>query len=175
MIKLAVNRELERSRNMAFVPVYRVHIGGLDGVLRTWSIDMYVTEDAAQLYFAAADAAARAATSVGVLMTKAIAMQSGFVTEKSVTLAEINDAPVTNPGDSVLRGNKLNFGIHAGIKNSSFTIPCRATLSYTQKEDSLDCELDTPTPMSDFVAAYEAVGVNSYGDAATITRATVVD
>lgn len=160
---------------MAFVPVYRVHIAGLDGVLRPWSMDMYVTEDAARAYFAAADASARAATPVGVLMQKAINMQTGFVTGKEVTLAEINDAEVTNPGDSVLRGNKLNVGIHAGIKNSTFTIPCRSGSAYTQKDDSLDCLLNSPTAMSDFITAYEAVGVNSYGDAATVTRVTVVD
>lgn len=160
---------------MAFVPQYRVHIGGLDGVLRPWTIDFYVTSASAQSYFAAADAAARAATDVGVAMTKAIAMQSGFVTEKSVTLAEINDATVTNPGDTVLRGNKLNVGIHGGISNTTFTIPCRATASYTQKDDNLDCLLNSPAAMSDFVTAYEAVGVNKNGDAATITRVTVVD
>lgn len=160
---------------MAFVPQYRVHISGLDGVLRPWAIDFYVTEAAAQAYFAAADATARAATTVGVAMQKAINMQTGFVTGKEVTLAEINDAEVTNPGDTVLRGNKLNVGIHAGIKNSTFTIPCRSGSAFTQKDDSLDCLLSSPSAMSEFVAAYEAVGVNSYGDAATITRVTVVD
>ena len=160
---------------MAFQPVYRVHIGGTDGVLRPFSIDMYVTEAAAQLYFAAADEAARAATTVGVLMTRTIAMQSGFVREKSVTLVEINDAEFANPGDTVLRGNKLNVGIHAGIKNSVFNIPCRSNSAYTQVEDSLNCQLDTPVAMTNFISAYEAIGVDSNGNAATITRVTVVD
>lgn len=160
---------------MAYQAVARVHIGGKDGVLRPFSIDFYVTLAAAQIYWAAADEAARAATTVGVLMTRAIAMQSGFILEKSVTLAEINTDEFVNPGDTILRGNKLNFGIHAGIKNSVFNIPCRNNASYTQIEDSLNCQLDTPTAMTNFISAYEAIGVDSNGNAATITRATVVD
>jgi len=160
---------------MAFQPQYRLHIGGKDGVLRPFEIKCYVTEASAQLYFAAADEAARALTTVGVLMTRLIAMQSGFITDKGLTLVEINDAEFTNPADTVLRGNKLNVGLHAGIKNPVFNIPCRAPTAFTQKDDSLDCKLDTPVAMTNLITAYEAIGVDSNGNAATITRVTVVD
>lgn len=146
-----------------------------DGINRPCGNTFYISEASFQEYAAAADDAARAATDVGVFQAAYMAMTDA---NRYTTRVGIEDYLETLPAplaDTVLRGNKLEFGVYGGGVHRDFAIPARTPASYSQSPDSLDVSITTPAAMSAFVAAYDAVVVDAFGNSRGIVSAEIVD
>lgn len=151
-----------------------VSITTMDGVLRPSVTSYYVALADAQAYWAAADDAARAATDVGLLISRYLAMTDAAFVSSNVGFEAIND-PVTNPGDTVLRGNKLSFSARSGGRGLVTTIPARKTGTFTQSTDSLQISLTTPAAMAFFVTAVNNTVKDAFGNDVTLVAGSVVD
>lgn len=159
---------------MATTMRYVATLSGIDGVKRPCQFQTYVAEVPAKAWLAAADDAARDATLVGTLFTAVLGMTEMEVVSRTVSAENVENTTVV-PDETVLRGNKLAFGMSGGGRKGTLTMPARNPASYTQSEDSLNCGLLAPAAMAAFVAAYQAVGVNIDGDDYDIVSARVVD
>jgi len=146
----------------------------IDGVLRESVVSYYVAAADAQDYLAAAPGGARDATLIGVLFARTLGISDCAEVRQSVGLEQIQDT-ITNPADTVLRGNKLKFSYRAGASNYSFTIPGREAAGFTQAADSLNVSLTGPTAMTNFITAFEAVAKSIYGATPDITKIVIVD
>jgi hypothetical protein len=151
-----------------------VSITTMDGVLRPSVNNFYVSEADAEAWINAADETARAATDVGVLVSKFLAMTDAAFVQTQVGMIQLND-PVSNPADTVLRGNKLAFKGRSGGRGIDFSIPARKPASFSQSVDSLQVSITSPTAMSEFVTAYNAVVTDQFGNVASVQSASVVD
>lgn len=159
---------------MTNYPKWVAEITVRDGVGRDSTVQFYVPEATAKLYFAAADKAARDATAIGTLFTDVMACMSGAEVQRKVWVEDLT-SPVTNPSDDVLRGNKIAVGYQAAGRNYTFTIPTRNPASYTQKTDSIEIDLAAAGDFADFVTQFNAVCLSVNGTAATVTKAKLND
>lgn len=159
---------------MAEVSRYLLSISLIDGVNRTSVVQYYVSPTDGKAYVAAADAAARAATSVGALILAVTEMTDMQPLSWALTAEFEQDSPGPIP-DDILRGNKLSFTLRSGGRNITTTIPGRKTSAYTQAVDSLNVALDTPTAMDNFVTAVNATVKDLFGNAVIVTKGKVDD
>jgi len=153
---------------------YQVSVTTMDGVERPAVFQVFVSEADAKDYLDAIDDAARAATEVGILITRYLAMQDGAFVKTSVGIELLND-PVTVPANTVLRGNKLLFHIRSGGRGLTNSISARKAAAFTQTGHELDIDLAAPAAMLNFVAQYNAVVVDMFGNPVTILKGEVVD
>lgn len=150
-------------------------INMLDGIDRPCGSTFYVSQTDAAAYNAAADDAARALTAVGILITRYVAMSDAVLVSANVGKEVIVEPAAAVPANTVMRGNKLQFtDRHAG-RTGVFNIPARKAAAFTQDSGSIEVSITTPTAMSNFVAQYNLVAKDPYGNAATIRAAKVVD
>lgn len=159
---------------MAVNERYVLSITTQDGVLRPSVSSFYVGPTLAAAWLDAADAAARALTTVGLFIQAYLAMTDCAFVSATVGLEQQDDAPA-NPADSVLRGNKLSFSVRSGGRGLTFTIPGRKASSYSQGTDSLICALDTPSAMDTFVTRVEDVIQDAFGNPFVVRQVKVVD
>lgn len=159
---------------MAIFDKYVASTAGVDGANRPWSVSVYVDATDAKSYFAAADKATRDATKVGLLLAAIDNMMDAGATKHLIQLEELNDA-IPVPSEDVLRGNKIDIFYSAGGRNFDFTIPCRKVDRYTQKENSIELELDTPAAMTGLITQIEDTLISVGGQAATVRSARLVD
>lgn len=153
---------------------WQVSITTMDGVLRPSVNTFNIDQADAQEYVDAADDAARAASNVGDVIAKFLAMTDGSFVKAEVGISVVND-PVTNPADSVLRGNKLLFHCRAGGRGLVFEVPSRKVASYTQSVDSRQVSITVPTAMSNFVGAVNSFVRDMFGNIFTVVSAEIVD
>lgn len=159
---------------MTNYPQWSAEITVRDGVGRDATVQFYVPEATAKLYFAAADKAARDATAVGQLFAAVKLCMSGSEVSRKVWVQDLT-APVTNVADDILRGNKIAVGYQAAGRNYTFTIPTRNASSYTQKTDSIEIDLGAAGDFADFVTAFNATCLSVNGTGATVTKAKLND
>lgn len=145
-----------------------------DGANRDSIISINVPAATAQAYLAAADDAARAASTVGALLTAAVAATGGAEVKRSVSIESITD-PVTIPAEEVLRGNKVVLGVASGGANFTMTLPCRDASKYTPKPDSIEIDIDANGPLKTFIGLYNAGAVSVRGSSVRVTKAYVND
>jgi hypothetical protein len=147
----------------------------VDGAERTSVATFYVKQADAVAYNAAADDAARDATTLGQFIFKYTALTDMYTVAHQVGKEVVINPPPGFPADDVLRGNKLSFSTKHGGLGSAFTVPGRDATSYTQMGASVNILLDSPTNMDDFVTAYNATIIDAFGNASTIISGKVVD
>lgn len=161
---------------MANFPVYEVGVTVRDGAGRDSSIQMYVPLATFQTYAAAADKAARDATAVGGLLSKAVAATAGAEVKRWATIADITD-PVTLPAEDILRGNKIVLGFRSSGRAFTMTLPCRSgnVADYTQKPDSIEIDLEAAGDLATFITAFNAAAISITGSSVAVDKAYVND
>lgn len=153
---------------------WEVSITTMDGVLRPMVFQAFVSQDDAQDYLAQTDDAGRAGTALGDFISKYLLTQDGSFVQSSVGLAVVND-PVSNPADTVLRGNKILVHTRAGGRGLVFSIPARKTSAYTQEVDSLKIDITANGALKNFLAVYATVATDMFGNSVTPVAAEIVD
>lgn len=129
----------------------------------------------ATAYFAAADDAARAATTVGALITATNALTKGVPKSWGVGLAVVDLAAVPpSPGADAYAFDKFAVAILAAGENSQLTIPARKMSAVTIETNGIDVELADGAAVADFVDALETVGVDEDLNIETVQRMFVV-
>jgi len=159
---------------MALVKRHYVSFNLIDGVKRSCGNTFYISEAAAEAWINAVDQAARDATLVGTLRTQYLIQTEAEEVDTTVSVEVYQDTvpPVT---DDILRGNKLKFYVQGGGVNRDFDVPARDSDNFDQSPDSLDVSITTNADMIAFVAAYNAVVLDAFGNARHITGAKIVD
>lgn len=160
---------------MASIVRYRVTIRLIDGVERDCGNTFYVAETEWGAYVTAADDAARAATPIGALVAKYVAMTLAPLVAVEATVEYLADPAPDIPANTILRGNKLQFFHKNAGRGHDFSIPARNQAHFTQDDTTLNVSITTPTAMTDFKDAYESVVVDAYGNSGVILKARVVD
>lgn len=123
-----------------------------------------ISQVSAQSYVAAADAAARAATTVGVLIAKASDLTNGVFLSADVKYGEIEDTAVApDISDGVFRFDKFAFKYDAGLKNYQVSIPGRDMGAVTLESDGISLLLTDGAAVQDFVDALTAIGLGDNG------------
>ncbi len=152
-----------------------VSINLIDGVLRPCGNTFYISNEDALEYQVAGDDAARAASVVGVLVAAYLAITDGNLVSVNVGEEVLPDPPPSNPADTILRGNKLEFFRYGSGVKRAFETPTRVVGTFTQSTDSLQISITSPTAMSNFVTAYNATVLDLFGNPCTILSGKVVD
>lgn len=161
---------------MANFPQYLASVTVRDGAGRDGVVQLYVPLASGQAYWAAADKAARDATAVGQLLSKAVAATGGVEVQRSVSLMDITD-PVTLPDEDILRGNKVVIGYRSSGRAFTLTLPCRTgdVADYTQKPDSIEIDIDAAGDLKTFIQAMEATALSITGSSVDVVKAYVND
>lgn len=133
-----------------------------------------ISQVAAQAYVAAADAAARAATSVGALITATDNLSLGVFDSARVRYGEIEDTAVAPAADSgVYRFDKFAFKYDANTKNYQVSIPCRDMTAVELESDGVSFDI-TASAASAWVTAFEAIGLGDNGYAPNVRNGFVL-
>jgi hypothetical protein len=152
-----------------------VSINCIDGVLRACGNTFYVSNEDMLAYAVAGDDAARAATQVGILITRYLLITDAALVSVSVGEEVLADPAPSGLADTILRGNKLEFFRSAGGLKRSFEIPARKTGTFTQSANSLEIAVNAPTAMLNFVSQYNAVVLDLFENPCTILSGKIVD
>jgi hypothetical protein len=129
----------------------------------------------AAAYFAAADDAARAATTVGALITATNALSKGIPQAWGVGLSVFDLAAVPpSAGADAYMFDKFAVALLAAGENSQLTIPARKMSAVTIETNGIDVELADGAAVAAFVTALETVGVDEDLNAETVQRMFVV-
>lgn len=159
---------------MANYPTWVAEIGLRDGVKRDSIMSFRVPEATAKLYMAAVDKAARDATAIGLLLSAVLTVSLCAERYRRVYV-EDKTAPVTNPADTVLRGNKVVVGYQSGPGNYTFTIPGRDPSAYTQNADEVTIDISATGEFADFLALVASTALGPTGLSVAATEAYLND
>lgn len=148
---------------MANYPRWLASVTLRDYALRDSVFQVYVPEATAKAYFAAADKAARDATTIGGLMTALSTVSKMKEVQRSVTIID-ETAPVADADTGVARGNKIVMYGQAGPDGWTLTIPGRDETAYTLKTDSIEIDVDADGDLKTFIQVLTvcAIGKNGY-------------
>jgi len=147
----------------------------IDAANRTSTWAMRCTQVAAQIYVAAADAAARSATSIGATLAAVMDISELTPTDYGVRYAFYNDAASPPAGNSgALRGNKVVFGYSGSGRNFVTSIPGRDDAELTLTNGT-EVVLADAAAVAAFVSAIELSGRDINGNAITVTYGRVND
>lgn len=164
----------ERYMSMANFPKYEASLTVKDNAGRPSVVSFYVPFATAQAYWAAADKAARDATTIGVFFTKLMACVDGVEVSRQVTLIDETD-PFSLPASGVVRGNKIVIAGTGGGKPYIVSLPTRKASSYTLKPNSIDIDIEAVGAFATFVDAIGATAVDSNGNSINVTKAYLND
>lgn len=159
---------------MANYPNWVASITFRDGADRPSTVQFYVPEATAKLYFAAADKAARDATAVGLLFAAVAKCTSMVIESQTCSVIDVT-SPYTLPAEDVLRGNKIVIGYLSGPRQFTLTIPGRDESSYTPKADSVEIDYEAAGDFADFITAFESACLGITGLAVSVVKAYVND
>lgn len=124
----------------------------------------------AQAYLAAADTAARAATTVGVLITATNLLTIGIPAAWAVALHVVDLAATPpEPDDFVFSFDKFAASLVAAGENSQITIPARNDGVVTVESDGVSLDL-TDTQVAAWIAAFEAIALDEDLNSPTVNR-----
>lgn len=160
---------------MAEVPTYIASVQFGDSAKRLGSASFIVSAADAQAYIAAANAAARLATDVGVLLDRAVkitrATGQNYWKKYSLQADFINDAflyPGAEDGIYITNRWKVTFSTtNAGIPAvDSLYVPEYLITGVVMESDGISANLDD-APVSDFVSSLLATGLSKYRTAIT--------
>lgn len=151
-----------------------VSINCVDGVKRSCGNTFYVSNEDMLAYNVAGDAAARAATDVGILITRYMALNQLSLVSVNAGQEVVQDT-YADPSDTVLRGNKLEFFRVAGGLRRAFEIPGRNPAAFTQGANSLEISLTTPAAMAAWVTAYNNTVLDLFENPCLLLSGKVVD
>lgn len=159
---------------MADFERWQVSLTVIDGANRASTIQYYVPEATAKLYFAAADLAARAATAIGLLNAAIMTVTSAA---RATTTVSVTDeiAPVTLPAETVLRGNKLVLALQGGTDIYRLTIPARDATAYTPKADSIEVDFAETGDLATMIGLLESTAIAKNGQSVKVIKAYVND
>lgn len=159
---------------MANFPGWTASITLRDGADRPSTVQFYVPEATAKLYFAAADKAARDATAIGLLFAAVLTLTGMVEESRSVQVTDIT-SPYTIPAETVLRGNKLVLGYLSGARSFTISFPGRDTTAYTPKADSIEVDFEDAGDLADFITLFESTALGITGLAVSVNKAYVND
>lgn len=126
-----------------------------------------ISNAAAKAYVAAADEAARAATTIGIYFTRVIALTLGAPAERGVRYNTKDDALVIPAvDDEIFNFDKLTVGWSTGLKNYTTTIPARDMAAVEVVGRNGDIDMATGAAQ-DWIQAFLDVAVDDAGTAAT--------
>lgn len=156
---------------MADQMVYEAFTTVKDSTGRSSTVTVRVSSTNGKAYVAAADDAARLATSVGTLLAAFEVLFLGgdsAVFERGVRTRAVNDgfSPV-DPDAEVYNSNKINIhysSVVSGItRGFLLTIPQRDPADYTVSTDGVTIVQGLSDGIDDLVTALSAVGESIYG------------
>lgn len=159
---------------MANYPRWFATVNLRDNANRPSSVQFYVPEATAKLYFAAADKTARDATAIGQLFTKLLTTTEMAVESVSVSIVD-ETAPVVLPASGVVRGNKIVMNGLTGPDAFTISIPGRKAASYTLKTNSIDIDIEADGDFKTFMQAMEGACLGRGGLAVDIQEAYLND
>lgn len=157
---------------MAEIPVYFASVQVGDSAKHLGSFSVRVSASSAKAYVAAADAAARAATVIGIMLDDAFDLMdinpSTGWKKYSVESSFISDAFAFPAADADLYLSnkwKITYSTtNAGIPAvESIYMPCRAT-DLPMESNGINLDLTT-TAVDNFIAALILPGLSSFGTA----------
>lgn len=160
---------------MAEVETYIASVQLGDSARRLGSASFVVAAADARAYIAAADAAARLATDVGVLLDAAVkvtrATGAQYWKKWSIQADFLNDAfiyPTPEDGIYITNRWKVTFSTtNAGIPAvDTVYIPEYLVTGVAMDSDGISAQLDD-APIDDFVSAFLATGLSKYRTAVT--------
>jgi len=152
-----------------------VSINCIDGINRACGNTFYVSNEDALAYGVAGDDAARAATEIGILVTRYLLITDAALVSVQTGIEVLAQPAPSGLADTILRGNKIEFFRSAGGLKRAFEIPARKVGAFTQSANSLQIATDAPTAMLNFVAQYNAVVLDLFENPCTILSAKLVD
>lgn len=160
---------------MAEVEVFHASVQVGDGAKLLASGSMRVSPANARLYLAAANAAARAATDVGILLARMLATTRAAGTQTwkkwSILSDFVNDAfvyPATDSG--IYNSNKWKVTVQTTNNGlpaiDTFYVPEYLITGVAMASNGIDADLGDQ-PIADFAAAVVSTGISKYGTAIT--------
>jgi hypothetical protein len=134
-----------------------------------------ITGVSSKAYQDAADSAARAATTVGTLITKTNALTLGVPKSWGIKFVEVDDA-ATPPGSGagVYPFDKFAAALVAAGQNSQITIPARKDSAVTFESDGISLVLADGAAVADWISAFQTVALTEDLLAPNVERMFVV-
>lgn len=143
-----------------------------DSASKRYNFRIRVNSTDGQAWLEAADPSARAATDIGVMFGKVMALTALNLEKSSVTLEDTDDAFAFPAPDSNIYGfDKLATQLKAGLKNYTLTIPGRDDAAYNVSPDGLTVLIDgagASAATTEFITALEAVMLADNGDTVNV-------
>jgi hypothetical protein len=134
-----------------------------------------ITAAAGKAFVAAADDAARLASSVGSLVTKTNALSLGVPIAWGVKYQVVDgsaDAPAADAG--VYPFDKFAAQLAAGLDNYQITIPARKDSAVVFESDGVSLDLTDGANVQDWIVAFEAIALGKNGTTPSVERMFVV-
>jgi len=126
-----------------------------------------VSAAAAVAYTAAANEAARAATTIGIYFAATVALSLGAPAERGIRYNTKDDALVVPAvDDEIFNFDKLTVGWSTGLKNYTTTIPARDMAAVEVVARNGDIDMATGAAQT-WIQAFLDVAVDDAGTAAT--------
>lgn len=134
-----------------------------------------VTQVSGQAYVAAADHAARLATTIGDLITATNALSIGVMKSAGIVYRDVDDAAVAPSSSAgVYPFDKFAASLVAAGHNSQITIPARKDSAVTFESDGVSLVLADGAAVADWVAAFQTVALSEDLAAPNVERMFVV-
>lgn len=144
---------------------------------RSSPVAIRVNQADAEAWLDAADAAARAATQLGVFFDAVAALSNGTIDERGVTKYEVDTTvgypAVQDPPIFIMDKYAFNYESVGTVRQQIFTIPCRGNA--VPASDGVTLDLADGGVVQDFVTAFEAVVVGIAGGATTVLSGRTAD
>lgn len=134
-----------------------------------------ITGVSGKAYADAADDAARAATTVGALISAVDGLSIVVKDEYGVNFKLlVNPSPTPpDPGDFVFPFEKLVTHYKGGFDNYHVSIPARNEGALTMESDGISVELADGAAVAAFVSAFETVALDEEANVPAIERITI--
>lgn len=169
---------------MAEIPVYEAFVTVKDSAKKSSTVTLRVDATDGKAYVAAADAAARAATKVGLLLAavEPFMLSEGNLFDKGVKSSFRNDAWTQPAADlEYLNSNKLNIAyqtLNGGLpERLGFSIPQRNTAAYSMETNGVNVNISTgaTTEVENLIAQIADTLVSKFGTACNVLEITIND
>lgn len=162
---------------MATVTRYFANLTLGDSAQKRYNFRVRVTTVAGAAWVAAATPVLRAATTVGVLFGKVIALSDLTIEKSSVTMEDVDDTfGFPDPNDNLYGFDKLGIAMKAGLKNYTVTLPGRDDAAYNVAPDGIEVLIEgagASAATTEFITAFEAVVLADNGEVPDITSIRV--
>lgn len=152
---------------------YFLNMSFIDSRKKISNIRWRVDPTAGAAWLTAADAAAKAATPLGLLVTRTNALSDATLTDWGVELAAIDDGAIAPAADGgIYNFDKVTTQFKAGLKNYVTTIPARNDAVLNAATDGTTIIITgagASAEVTNFITSYNAVVLADNGVAPEVT------